>query len=771
LALSAGTRLGRYEILAPLGAGGMGEVYRARDTRLSREVAVKVLPDAVARDPDRLRRFEQEARSASGLNHPCILTVHDVGESEGRLFVVTELLEGESLRERLARGTLRPEEAVAIAADIAQGLGAAHEKGIVHRDIKPENLFLTRDGRVKILDFGLARVVATDPADTQAGTEAGTRPGIVLGTASYMSPEQARGQPLDARSDIFSAGIVLYEMLSGSRPFSGESAVETMNAILSETPAPLTSVAPALDRVVRRCLEKTPERRFQHARDIAFTLESLSDAMSQPVKPREMSEGRPSVAVLLFKDLGGDPANAHVGLGLADATITELASLRSIRVRPTASALRYRDRLIDPQTAGRELGVDAVLDGSFQRSGSRLRVTVQLVRTTDGRSLWGTKIDASLEDIFRMQDEVSHRIAEALEVELTPADERRLARAGRGPGSSKSYEWYLQGRFHLATDTNLPKVNAAIECFEKAIAIDPSFALGRVGLADAYTRLAFTFDPDGEWYGRAEAMCREALASDPDLPECRYLQGRLLWHPRRGFDHAGAIRELGAAVAGKPNLAEAWRWLAIVLVHIGLLDEAIDAFDAALEIDPVDGYARTHKALVRHFQGRFAEGLAGTEEAALLGATPWNSYQEVLSLLHLKRLADAAAALERAARQFPEYVLFLPLRGLLAALEGDAPRAREQIELTIRNRKDFGHFHHAQYDIACVEALLDNPEAALDWLGQAARGGFPCVPFYRIDPWLEALRGGPAFEGLLAELESGREAYVRLFEQSVGGSN
>jgi TolB-like protein len=763
--IAAGSRLGPYEIVSAIGAGGMGEVYRARDTRLRRDVAIKVLPASFSQDTDRLRRFEQEARAASALNHPSILTIHDLGTHAGAPFVVAELLEGETLRERIAPGPVPARQAVAFAIALAHGLAAAHERGIVHRDIKPENLFITRDGRLKILDFGLARVMVSQTSATGAPTAGATEPGTVLGTASYMAPEQVRGQATDARSDIFSFGVVLYEMLSGRRPFTGDSAVETMNAILrDDAPAldPNLGVSPALERIVRRCLEKRPDLRFPNARDLAFALESVGPAAA-PAAASRGERPRRSIAVLLFKDLGGAAENAHLGLGLADATITELASMKSLLVRPTASILRYRDRPTDPEIAGRELGVDAVVDGSFQRSGSRLRVTVQLVRTSDGRSLWGAKIDTSLDDIFRMQDEVSRKIAEALNVELTPEDERRLKPAGVASG--RAYELYLKGRLELCTDTTLPNVNAAIECFEQALELEPGFALAQLGLADAYARMDFSIDPEGDWYARAEATCQRALAQSADLPEGRYLRGRLLWHPRRGWDGAGAMREFSAAIAGRPSLNEAHHFLGQLLNHLGLLPESEAAFVRALAIDPQDQYAHIHLGLSRYLQGRFAEALEGIERPAAQTPTPWGLYQSALCQLHLGRRGDAAATIERLSRQFPGNVLLFSLRGLIGALEGDASRAREQVELVVRNRKLFGHYHHAQYDVACIEASLGNTAGALGWLRDAARNGFPCTPFFVADSWLESLREEPEFQRLIAELTREREGYSRLYRE------
>jgi serine/threonine-protein kinase len=774
MTLASGTRLGPYEILAPLGAGGMGEVYRARDRRLDRDVAVKVLPERLAEDPNALSRFEREAKAVAALSHPNILAIHDFGTHEGVRYAVTELLNGATLREHLESGPLGARKATAHALEIARGLAAAHERGVVHRDLKPENVFVTSEGHVKILDFGLAKSV--DPAalrTTQAPTvPGGTEPGTILGTVGYMSPEQVRGSPADTRSDIFSFGTVLYEMLTGRRAFRANSTVETMNAILTEEPpdfpeAGARPIPSGLERIVRRCLEKDPAHRFQNARDLGFAIEAVSGLSAAEAAPptfaaEEASAGKRSIAVLFFKDLARNPENAHLGVGLADATITELATVKSLLVRPTAAMLRYQDSAMDPQQAGRELGVDAVVDGSFQRAGSRLRVTVQLVRTSDGRSLWGSKIDTSLDDIFEMQDQVSRKIAEALEVELTPSEERRLARNVRP--TAAAYELYLKGRSHLLRGT-LSDVNAAIEAFERARDADPGFALAWAGLSNAYLAMALTFEPEGDWQARAEETCEKALAIDPQLPEGRYLRGGFLWSPRGGFDAAGAIREFLAAIAGRPSLSETHVRLGLVLDHVSNFEESLHESAQAVAINPQDGLALVHSGLVRYHMGQYGDALKVSEEGARMTPSAWVFHQMAHCLIRLGRLDDAAALVERSGRQFPNEVLFFPLRGVIAASLKDAARARQQIQLTIQNKKSFIHYHHAQYDIACIHALLGEKEEALRWLADAAHNGFPCHGFFETDPLLESIRGKEGFHALMSELREECAGYRRLYEE------
>jgi serine/threonine protein kinase/tetratricopeptide (TPR) repeat protein len=785
--LSAGNRLGPYEILAPLGAGGMGEVYRARDTRLDRDVAIKVLPESLASDRHALDRFEREARAVATLSHPNVLAIYDFETHDGVRYVVTELLEGSTLRGHLESGTVSPRKAIEYAMQIAQGLAAAHEKGIVHRDLKPENVFVTRSGHVKILDFGLARtlVAAAGENASTAGTLAeATEPGTILGTVGYMSPEQVRGALADARSDIFSFGTVFYEMLTGRRAFRADSAVETMSAILTEEPPEFSdsgarAIPTGIERIVRRCLEKSPLERFQNARDLGFAIEAVSGlstaetSTSADPGTEARASGKRSVAVLPFRDLAGRPENADLGLGLADATTTELASLRSLLVRPTAAILKYNGCGVDPHQAARELGVDAVVDGNFQRSGSRLRVTVQLVRASDGRSLWGTKIDTTIDDIFEMQDQVSRKIAEALRVELTPSEERRLARGAARPAGD-AYELYLKGRASLFRGTLLD-VNAAIEAFEGARDADPLFALAWAGLSGAYLHLALKYEPEGEWQARAEEMCERALAVDPQLPEGRYLRGALLWSPRNGFDHAGAMRELSAAIAGRPGLSEAHDHLSVVLDHVSMFEESLSASDAAIAINPADGMALIHRGLTHYHLGRYDRALGISEQAAIHTPGAWIYHQIAHCFVRLGRLSDAAEMVDRTSRHFPNDVLFYPIRGIIAAVEGDASRARQQVQLTIQNRKAFIHYHHAQNDIACIYALIGEREEALRWLSDAAHNGFPCYRFFESDPLLESLRGEEKFRSLMdelrAECDGYRALYADLKKSSSAGSS
>jgi TolB-like protein/Tfp pilus assembly protein PilF len=469
------------------------------------------------------------------------------------------------------------------------------------------------------------------------------------------------------------------------------------------------------------------------------------------------------VAVLPFRDLAGDPESAHLGLSLADATITELARLHSLLVRPTSAILRYEGADVDPRQAARELAVDAVVDARFQHVGARLRVTVQLVDAADGRPLWAGKIDTSLDDMFEMQDEVARNIARALEIELTPTDERRLAEGARAPGpSAATYELYMRGKRYLFGES-LSDFVSALDWFEKAREADPRFALAWAGLADAYARLAFQYQPEGDWYARAQAMCEKALALDPQLPEARYVRARLHWAPQARFDHAAAIRDVVPALRARPNLEEGYVLLGNVMHHVGRTEEARTLFERAEAVSPGHPRARSHLVMCLVALGRYQESL----DLTLLPRHTYSFLEYLLALceIHLGRLGEAEGTIAEMARRFPGDVLVLPLRGLVAARRGDAAEADRQIQLTERDGTRYGHYHHLQYDVACTHALLGRREQALDWLTAAARNGYPCGSHFEHDEFLDPLRGMDGFARLVTELRTESEGYARLYAE------
>lgn len=517
------------------------------------------------------------------------------------------------------------------------------------------------------------------------------------------------------------------------------------------------------DTQTPRYIQTVPKKGYRLIAAVAAELLAAASGTA----PAASEVPQRAVAVLPFRDLNPDLAeplaerrNAHLEVGLADATIGELALIRGLIVRPTSTVLRYRQSAVDPQQAGRELAVDAVLVGTFQRAGARLRVTVQLIATEDGRALWAAKINTSLDDLFEMQDQVSRNIARALEIELAPPAERR--RRPRGP-AGEVYELVLKGRIHLLHES-LEECLAAMDCFDQACAADPGSALGWAGLADAYSRIAFTFLPEGDWYARAWAACEQALALEPELPEALYVRGgRLRWSPHGGFDHAGALRDLVPALAARPSLEDGHVRLAVILHHVGLIDEVERELDRALSFSPDHFMARQHHGLCLVTRGRFREARAIYRAAVAQAPESWLHYRVALCELQLGELDEAAATLEQLVRQTPRDVLQYPIRGLLAALRDDPAQARQQALLTVEHRRSFGHYHHAQYDIACIYALLGDHGAAVTWLDEAARNGFPCYPQFAGDPFLRPLQGERRFTALLEKLRQESAGYGRLY--------
>ncbi len=611
----------------------MGEVWRARDTRLGRDVAIKVLPAEFASDPERLRRFEQEARAVAALNHPNILALYDVGTHDGAPFLVTELLEGESLRDRLQAGALPVDTAVEVASQLSRGLAAAHDKGIVHRDLKPENVYVTADGRVKILDFGLAKALhaagAGDAAAAATVTGA-TQAGTTLGTLGYMSPEQARGQAVDQRSDIFALGCVAYEMLSGRRAFTGDSGTDVLAAILVEDPPPLPArVPPALGRVVRRCLEKRREERFSTAHDVAFALEAITApreaaettaaAQAQPAPPRSRARsvtvalsvgalalvavalavwvgtpGRPAraaglrrVVVLPFENLGS-PDDAYFAAGMAEEITSRLASVRGLGVISRTTAVEYNRRGKTVRQIGADLGVDYVLEGTVrwehgQERESRVRITPQLVRVADDTNLWSDRYDRTLADVFAIQSEVAASAVQAMGVALGPQEKSALG--GASTSDLAAYDLYLRGMARAARSDNREDVEGALVALRAAAERDPGFALALAGVARNCLRMHFIlFDQSRDWLAEAHDAAQRAVELRPELGETHDALG---WYFYQGLgDYGRAMQELAAARNLQPSNSDALFGIGSVLRRQGKWAESADAMAKALEIDP-----------------------------------------------------------------------------------------------------------------------------------------------------------------------------------------
>ena len=803
MTLSPGTRLGPYEILGPIGAGGMGEVYQARDTRLGREVAIKILPPEVSSNPERLKRFEKEARSASSLNHPNIVTVYDIGESGGTSYIAMELVEGQTLRDLLAEGALPAKKLLAIAAQVADGLAKAHGAGIVHRDLKPENVMVTKDGFAKILDFGLAKL--TQPEDpsgaTQSPTVSGaTEPGLVMGTVGYMSPEQALGKPLDFRSDEFSFGSIVYEMATGKRAFARGSAPETLTAIIRDEPEPIGALAPLtpapLRRIVERCLAKDPDDRYASTRDLARDLQDLRDLtagsqadaapsgappvslpakLSRPAlltagavvvfallalaswkllrpgsRPSKVSGRTRSIAVLPFQNFGVKGEDDYFADGMTESLITDLTKIQGMLVIARNSVFQYKGRVVDVKTVGKELGVNYVLEGSVQRSGDRVRLNAQLIDVATGYHLWADRYDRDMKDLFVLQDDISANILAALKLKLT---EPGSGRSGGAPTQNlDAYDAYLRA-MHLARSQEDGEQEQAIGLFEKSIALDPRFALAHAGLAKAFREKLFDRDPRKEWEEKAIVEIEKALSLDPNLAEAYSARGQLAWTRLNNYPHERAVRDLRRAIGLNPNLAEAYQWLAAVYWHVGLFEKALEAASVVGKLDPGQQFVTTGLTYL-HWQ---KYDLA-TQQLDKLPDAVWGQWK-ALALFHQGSDREASALNEEFLKTHPRESFPRSVRALLAARSGQAAKAEEQIALAIQYDRGLSHFHHVEYNIGSAYALMGKPRQAVEWLQKSAEHGFQCYPLFATDPDLAALRGDPGYEALLRKMKAEWEHY------------
>jgi len=601
----------------------MGEVYRARDTRLERDVAIKVLPESMLSDAQALARFEREAKLVAALSHPNILAIHDIGKDSGVSYAVTELLQGETLRERMNAGAVPLRKAVDYARQIARGLAAAHGRGIVHRDLKPENVFVIADGHVKILDFGLAKQRASgeEGGSSEGPTVARTMPGTILGTVGYMSPEQVRGEATDHRTDVFSFGAVLYELVFGSPPFRAETEVESMAAILRDDPPALArrGATPApLAGIIARCLEKRPEERFQSASDLAFVLGMFEETgAAEASEERETSatpsrrsavaarattsdSSRASIAVLPFRNMSADPENEYFSDGITEEIINALSRIEALRVASRTSAFAFKGKDQDVRGIGTELGVRTVLEGSVRRSGSRLRVTAELVSVADGYHLWSERYDREMQDVFEIQDEIALAIAGTLKVRLLAGEEGAIV--SRGTEDFEAYNHYLKGKYFF--NRRVPR--QAITEFERAIARDPGYAPAHTGLADAYCIFGFYGGiPTLDAFAKARAAASKAQELEPDSPETHLALGLVEHYYGWNFDLED--REFNRAIELSPRSPAAHSWLGL---KRAFLDDPVEARRHAVrarELEPLSPNVQTNVAWSYFAERRYGD--------------------------------------------------------------------------------------------------------------------------------------------------------------------
>jgi eukaryotic-like serine/threonine-protein kinase len=752
VSLSPGQRIGSYEILSPLGVGGMGEVYRARDTKLDRDVALKVLPAHLADDPAALERFEREAKAIAALSHPNILSIFDFGISDGVVYAVTELLEGETLRARLSAGALPARKAVEYGVAMAQGLAAAHDKGIVHRDLKPENVFVTRDGRVKLLDFGLALVL---PSAVAVGSGSGARsagltePGTVLGTAGYMSPEQVRGGAADHRSDIFSFGAVFYEMLTGHRAFHGDSAVETMMAILQSEPPGLSEASrtlpPELVEIVSHCLEKSPEERFQSARDLAFALRfGEREERSSAPRPAVAEEKSPSIAVLPFRNMSSDREAEYFSDGMTEEILSALAQIPTLRVAARTSSFAFKGRDTDVRQIGRELGVRTVLEGSVRQSGQRLRVTAQLIDVGSGYHLWSDRFDREMRDVFTVQDEIARAIVDTLKVRLLEGAEAPLV----GPATKdvEAYNLYLKGRYYFSKR----QIRQAIEQFEAAVARDSTFGSAYLGLADSYAVWGFYGGiPTWEAFARARAAAERASEVAPGTGGVHLSLGIIEHY--YGWDTAREERELRLAIEQAPRSSDGYFWLTLCFGGVERFEQALETARRGVEAEPHSANARAALGWAYAGSRKFAESLPEFAKAVALDPqAAFPAWSLGHAQLQSGAVDDAIATLERAiVATRREHFFELALYGAALAAAG---RQKEARAVLLELREKATRVYVPPFDMAVLLTALGEREAALAALERAYEERNAMLWFRIHMPVFDVLREEPRWRTIAEKL-------------------
>ncbi len=804
-----GQTLSHYRIVEKLGGGGMGVVYKAEDTRLRRFVALKFLTDDLAGDREALSRFKREARTASALSHPHICAIYDVGEQDGRSFIAMEYLEGSTLKERITeRRGLQIDAVLTLGIEIADALDAAHGAGIIHRDIKPANIFISPRGHAKILDFGLAKMGAPIGSDGDSPTLTfdATRGGVILGTAAYMAPEQARGDTVDHRADIWALGLVLYEMATGTRPVAGVGLrVET---------------SPELAGIISKCLATDVALRYQHASQIRSELERLKTKVDvaretvsvtaehgspaaghwkflgaaiatvrtlavgglQPGRKRLLGAfgmlvlagiaivfawwrqehafiRQPeikSLAVLPLKSL--DAGDNYLGLGIADAAIGRVSRTGLLVVRPMSAVRRYLDEETDALAAAKQLGVDSVLEGSIQRADDRLRVSVNLLRTRDGASLWTDSFDLRMSDIFTIQDTVAQQVASRLRLQLDTSQQAQLTK--RYTSNPIAYEFYLRGAYTYDQRTTAndaaQQLRTAIDLFKRAIDADPNFALAHARLAYCYARMAVFQEPtEPAWVERAKEEINRAQELDPQLAETHLVRFQLLYSEFEGYQGEAAVREVKLANQLNPSVGHAE--LTYLYTHLGLEDLAVRELARAYEIDPTSDALKSSTLTLYEVQSKYDE-YAANQSVRRVGRS------EVWYFMGKGRLEEAQTAIDEWSAKQPTHIDLPPMKAVLFALKGDSLAAEAEIPIILGKHplKD-PFYHHAAYDIACVYALEGKSAESVKWLRESAAAGFHLYPRYVRDAYLNRIRRAPEFVQFLAEMKAENDRYRREF--------
>ncbi len=754
MAFSPGSRIAQYEILESIGAGGMGEIYRARDSRLDRDVAIKVMAPHVASDPDMRRRFETEARAIAALSHSSIVAIHELAIVDQIPVAVMELLQGETLRERLKSGAIPWRDAARIAAAVADGLAAAHARGIVHRDLKPENIFLTSDGQVKILDFGLALHRQAAGMSADGPTVAQTAAHLVLGTIGYMSPEQVTGDRVDAKTDIFALGCVLYEMVHGRQKFAGSTPQEIIARLLHESGhqelSSATVIAPReLHVIIARCTERLPSQRFDSAGDVALALRALlggttSLTTRETRRPRVRAK---SLAVLPFVHTGADSSTEYLTNGITENIINSLSQLGGLRVVPRSLVFRYQGLQADPSTIGLALNARTILTGRVSQQGEYLSIQAELVDTSTESQIWGEQFRPKLADLANVQQDIAWQISEALRLKLTGAQKKKLRRRARV--NPDAYQEYLRGRYCFNA-WNPDSFRRALDHFQHAIDLDPGYAPAFAGLGDTIGSMSYYgFIPPAEGFPRAQAAARKAIELDPELAEAHgtLALGNLfyLWNWEE------AEREFNKSIELNPSIASVRAFHAIMLSTTGRHEEALTEAKAGRQLDPLSPLVNMSVGWTLYFAGRCEEAVIELKQARelLRGDARDEPGSVIIAALEMLERYDEAVTIARDSKCFGvELDADALLRGWrekgregywlerLAALDRAAPTALALIH----------------YNYGVVLAQLGRFEEAMQHLSTLTDLHFGGPVFFAVDPMLKPLAGLPAFEDLLTRI-------------------
>ena len=730
-------KIGRYEICSKLGAGGMGEVYLAEDTKLDRKVALKILPsDMVDDQADRVRRFVQEAKAASALNHPNILTIYEIDEVDSEQFIATEFIDGQTLRERIRKGSLTPAEVLDIAIQVASALSATHSVGIIHRDIKPDNIMLRHDGIVKVLDFGLAKLTkereirdTSEFATTQNFINTGV--GIVMGTAQYMSPEQARGFDVDPRTDIWSLGCVLYEMISGRPPFAAPTTIDVMSGILAREPEsllPHLSEGPRdLDRVVFRAIRKDREERYQTVKDLLIDLKDLKrqiDSHSDRLSSLRTSAGfaavpEKSVAVLYFENLNSEKESDYFCAGITEDIITDLSKIKDLKVVSRNDVLPFRNKEVNMRQVGDTLRVKYILEGRVRTAGNRIRITAQLISVHDGYHLWAERFDRQVEDIFDLQNEVSQKIVDALKVSLTDTERQLLTQ--KPTDDLRAYDFYMRGR-ELLYRKGRRNTESAINMFEDAIALDAGFAAAYAGLAEAYSSMYEWYDGATSWLTKAIEMNQKALALEPTSLDAKFGIATVYYNQRRLPESKRALEEI---LKENDEFYPGYMRLGVIAELSSDLDSALTFYRRAAELKPYDEEPWKYLAEIHQRLGN----VEAVERAEL----------KVIEITARKLEAslDDVVVMSRLAESYARF--------------GSREEANATLKKVLELEPNDGL---AVYNCACAYALLKEKKASLILLRRAFESGFRAVAHWaRGDSAFDSMRNDDEFRKLLVELQ------------------